>query len=139
MSRILALGKFLDQPRLVGKFSQSVPFIMGLGGAFVLGNHIKNTEKEKQKNETFRLFSVLSVTILSALVSTRGVKSLGIKGLSNSTNLKELEESNSKLVDEFIKTNKVSKESQKILEKGKNKILNLSEISKIYKELGDKK
>ena len=139
MSRISVIGKYLDQPRLVGKFSQSVPFIMGLGCVFVLGNHIKNTEKEKQKDETFRLFSILSVTMLSALVSTRGVKSLGIKGLSNNINLKDLEGSNSKLVDEFVKTNKISTESQKILEKGKNKILNLSEISKIYKELGDKK
>ena len=139
MSRISVIGKFLDQPRLVGKFSQSVPLVMGLGGAFVLGNHIKNVDQEKQKKETFKLVSVLSVTMLSALVSTRGVKSLGIKGLSNNINLKDLEKSNSKLVDEFIKTNKVSEESQKILEKGKNKVLNISEISKIYKELESNK
>src|SRR5574344_2098008 len=74
MNNIMAVGKFLDQPRLVGKFSQSVPTILAIGGGLEVSKHLKETQKNKRKDEFIKSTFTLAGTMGTALVATRGMK-----------------------------------------------------------------
>ena len=144
MNKLLIVGKFLDQPRLVGKFSKAVPKVLVAGGAAFAAHHIHKTPKQEKRKETIKSLSVLTATIGSALVATRGIGKIkinkkvlfkGFNGLSEKIDLNEVIKKNTKLVDEFLKNNKVSKESERILNKAKTEILKLSEIKTVFEEL----
>lgn len=144
MNNLLLVGKYLDQPRLVGKFSNMVPTMLIGGSALYTLNHVHNAHKREKSKEFVRDLSVFAGTIGSALLVTKGLKSLkignkiitkGFKGLSEPVNLKELEKSNTEIIDEFLKTNTVSEQSNKFLQKAKSKILKFSEIKSLYKEV----
>lgn len=147
MNNIMAVGKFLDQPRLVGKFSQSVPTILAIGGGLEVSKHLKETQKNKRKDEFIKSTFTLAGTMGTALVATRGMKPRkigkflikGFNGLSKKIDLKELSNKNTTLVNDFLKGNKVSEKTQEILEKSKTKILKLKEVKTIFSELSEKK
>lgn len=148
MNSINVLGKFLDQPRLVGHFYKTIPTMLVGGGVGIAASHIYNTPKENRRKEAIKSIAVLTGTISSALIGTRGLKPLiikgktifkGFEGLTERMNLKEIAEKNTEIVDEFLKENKVSKEAENILNKAKTKILSLKEVKTLYKELGEDK
>lgn len=148
MNSLLIAGKYLDQPRLVGKFSKAVPPLLVAGGAAFTLNHVRNTPKGEKRKELIKSFSVLAATIGSALLATRGLGQFkigkkvlfnGFQGLSEKIDLNELVKSNTKLVDEFLTNNKVTDETFNVLNKAKSKILKFSEIKKVFKELSDQK
>lgn len=143
MNSISVLGKFIDQPRLVGNFSQTVPGILIAGGIFcTVNNTFKAPEKEKKKI-FIRSLAVLTGTIGSALIATRGIKPFkignkafkGFEGLTERIDLKEVKKEQSKLISDFLAKNKVSKEANDVLIKAKEKILGFSEIKTLFKEL----
>lgn len=139
MNKLTAIGKFLDQPRLVGKFSKTVPAILIGGAALITANQVKKAPTEEKRKTFIQNASVLTGTIASALIATRGIKRIGLKGLSESIDLKELARENTKLVDDFLQKTKVSDKVKSILDKAKTKIMSLKEIKIISKELKSEK
>lgn len=137
MNNLKVLGKFLDQPRLVGKFSKKVPAILIGGGVAMSAHHAKQAPDGQKKYSFIKDMSVLTGTIGSALISTRGIKKLGLKGLSQNIDLNKLAKNNTELINDFVKNNDVTKETAKILEKAKTKVLNFSEVKKVMTELKD--
>ncbi len=144
MNSISIIGKYLDQPRLVGKFSKAVPAMLVAGGAALMLHNSRTAPKEKRGKEFIKNTCVLGATIGSALLATRGMGKIklgrkvlfkGFKGLSGDINLKILEAKNTELVDTFLRENKVSPETQKILNRAKSKILNPNEIKTVFEEL----
>ncbi|MDD3766505.1 MAG: hypothetical protein PHF89_04865 [Eubacteriales bacterium] len=148
MNGLLALGKYLDQPRLVGKFSKAVPGLLIGSGVLFTAKHVMNTPKEDKYKEFVKTTCVLSATIASALIATRGIGQIkiggkvlfkGFEGLSEKIDLKQLGAENTKLIDEFLKNNQVTENILKILQKAKNKVLKISEIKTVFTELGKEK
>lgn len=148
MNTLLITGKYLDQPRLVGKLSKHVPTALVAGGAAFSFHHIRKSQKENRRKEFIKSASVLTATIGSALLATRGMGKIqigkktifkGIEGLSEKIDLKQLAKENTELVDGFLKTNKVSEKTVSILEKAKNKVLSFSQVKTLYKELHETK
>ena len=135
MNKIYTMGKFLDQPRLVGKFSKTIPTLLIGGGTILTVHHAVNTPKNKRRKSVIKDFCTLFGTFSTALLSTRGCKKLGIKGFSNNINLKNIKINNTNLINDFLIQNKVNENTSKILEKAKTKILKLSEIKNIYNDL----
>lgn len=162
MNSLSVLGKYLDQPRLVHRFSKSVPAIMILGGSAYTYEHIKHTPKEEKRKELIKSIIVLVATISSALIAPkiaskltkkvtqphiiehchnhehRHVHNKNEQHLHGSTlNLEEINSRASELVDKFLHKHKASEKTVQILNKAKNKILNPSEIKTIFEELGN--
>lgn len=68
------LGKCLDQPALVKKLYNAVPYALsGSAAGYGLYDVYKAPEKER-KNRFIQDFCILSLTVASALVATRGLK-----------------------------------------------------------------
>lgn len=148
MNNLSVLGKYLDQPRLVGKFSNAVPALLIGGGCALTLNNVHKASPEKKKKEFVKNLAVLTGTIGSALLATRGLKPIklgektlfkGFEGLSERIDLKEIKSEQIELVDEFLKNNKISDTTKNILEKSKEKVLKFSEIKTIFQDLGKDK
>jgi len=148
LNSLLIAGKYLDQPRLVGKFSKAVPRLLIAGGAAFTFNHIRTTPEKEKRKELIKSVSVLTGTIGSALIATRGMGQIklgnkvlykGFKGLSERIDLQELSKENTQLVNDFLKNNRVSKRTGELLEKAKSKILNYEGIKTIFGELNGQK
>lgn len=146
MNSISVLGKYLDQPRLVGKFSNAVPAILVGGGIAYTFNHVHKAPKEEKKKEFIKIVSVLTGTIGSALIATRGLKSIkiaektlfkGFEGLSDVADLKELAKENKELITDFLSKNVVPEKTKKILDKvlEKERIFKFSEVRTMFEEL----
>lgn len=145
MNKLLAIGKYLDQPRLVGKFSKTVaPLLIG-GSILVTARDVYKTSKEHKKKIFIQDASVLTGTVVSALLAVRGLKPIkfhnktifkGFEGLSERIDFKEITENSTNLINNFFKNNKISKSTADILEKAKTKVLKLSEIKTVYDDIG---
>ncbi|MDD3436768.1 MAG: hypothetical protein PHC64_06435 [Candidatus Gastranaerophilales bacterium] len=144
MNKILIIGKYLDQPMLVGKFSKTVPCLFLAGGATCIFNNVCKAPEEEKHKEFIKSISVLTATICSALFATIGIPPIkadkkvlfkGFEGLSKKNDLKKLVQTNTLVVNDFLQNNKVSKKTGELLEKAKTKILKLSEIKIIFEEL----
>jgi len=66
MKTTSVLGKYLDQPMLVAKFSKTVPAILATGGAAYLANDVYHAPKDEKGKEFVRSFSVIAATVISA-------------------------------------------------------------------------
>jgi len=69
MNSLTILGKYLDQPMLIAKFSKSIPAVLVTGGSAYAVNHIYKTPKENKRKESIKTAAVLTGTISSALVA----------------------------------------------------------------------
>lgn len=132
MNSIKIIGKYLDQPKLVAKFSNAVPAVMVSGGLLCSVNHVRKAPEDKKEKEFIKTLCVLTGTIASALLATRG---LGKHSLSPKVDIKKVTLEQKELITEFLKNNKVGKEVSEILEKAKDKILNPKQIGKVFSEL----
>ena len=137
-ANISTLGKYLDQPMLVGKFSKSVPVILGTGSALVVAKKVKEAPKGEKGKVFLQNTCVLLGTVGSALIATRGIKKLGIKGLANPYDLKEIGQNNTKLINDFLETTGVSRKTERILEKAKTKAVKFREVKRIFSEIKPK-
>lgn len=151
MNSLTILGKYLDQPRLVGYFSRAVPAILITGGAAYTYNHVKKTPKEEKQKELIKSIAVMVGTIGAALIApklarkiVRGAHHAQVHGhcdchehSSDSLNLSKIKEKNTKIIDEFLKQNKVSETTEKYLNIAKEKILSRRQIKTIFEELGN--
>lgn len=79
MNYLSAIGKTLDQPLLVSRFSKAVPSVL-IGGAAAYGLYDTYKAPEKDRKKSFvKNLSVLGFTVNSALIATRGLKVFGKK------------------------------------------------------------
>lgn len=155
MNSLTVLGKYLDQPRLVNKFSKAVPAILIAGGAAYGAEHVYHSPKESRKKEFVKSVFVLTGTIASALVASKGIRPIklngkiifrGMKGLSHEhcnehehghhhDEMHEIEE----FIEKYPKSNavgilqKMTKDKKAHL--GFSDIRNLLEDSKANKDL----
>ena len=75
--KLATFAKYLDQPALVKKMNNVAPFVLATGGAgYCVYDNFK-TDKSNRKKKFVQNASVMTFTIASALLATRGLK---IKG-----------------------------------------------------------
>lgn len=131
MNSLKVLGKYLDQPRLIKRFSQAVPYVLIAGCGLYAYNHVKKTPEPEKKKELIKTASVLTGTIVSAVAAPKIAARL-FKGSHEHCHHHEASE----LVADFLKNNKVSQKTAQILDKAKEKVLKFSEIRHVFEELG---
>lgn len=145
MNSLSVLGKYLDQPMLVAKFSKSVPAMLTAGGGVLVLSHVLNSPKEERKKEAIKSLAVFKFTVISALLATRGIKPFkigkklfkGFEGLSERIDLNGVKEQQTKFIDAFLKTHPNLK-SFEALTKAKKNVLSFSEIKSVFEELTPK-
>ena len=136
MNNLQVLGKFLDQPILVSKFQKTVPAILtGAGIAYTVSETSKAKPKDK-KETAVKTGITMGVTIASALAAPHIASAISKRALPDT--LKTVTARNKELVDTFIKSNKLDKTTQTILNKGKDKVLNFKEVKNLFKNLKQK-
>lgn len=152
MNTLSVLGKYLDQPMLIRKFSRAVPFILVAGGGAYAFNHIRKTPQEEKRKELIKSIAVLAGTISAALIAPKVARKI-LKGhghvhshcechrherCADILDLTEIKEKNIELINDFLKNNKVTEKTQEYLNKAKEKVLKFSEIKTVFEELGEK-
>lgn len=131
MNIIKTTGKFLDQPILVAKFKNKVPFILS-SGATIYGVHeVKKQPQENRKKTAIKTFTTLTATVLTALLAPKiSNKAFNV----NTKNLAQIKEESKILIETFLKNNKTDSKTEQILNKAKNKILSFKEIQHLLKK-----
>ena len=71
MNILKIAGKYLDQPILVAKFEQKVPYLLTAGGAVSTTYSVKKTEQQDRQKTLQRSGLTMFVTILSALAAPK--------------------------------------------------------------------
>ena len=127
-NNIKILGKYLDQPAVIKKLNNTMPVVLSLGAIAYGLNDTYKTSKEKRKDKGIENFAILSFTIASALIATRGLKINGkqiFEGLIELPHLHkhEINEAMAKITDDNTK--------KLILRVKDGKILKISEIKKL--------
>lgn len=131
MAKISAIGKYLDQPLLISKLNKSVPYILsGFAGGYLI-NNVHKTPKEERRKEGLKTAITLFGTILSAIAAPKIASKLTKRNPFPSTC--EVINRNKVLVNNFISQNPNTK-IKGILEKSKNKVLSLYEVSRLFKK-----
>ena len=131
MAKISAIGKYLDQPLLISKLNKNVPYILsGFAGGYLI-NEVHKTPKEERQKEGLKTAITLFGTVLSAIAApTIASKLTKRKPFPNCC---EVINKNKELVNNFISKNPDTK-IKNILEKSKNKVLSICEVSKLFSE-----
>jgi len=134
-AKLNIIGKYLDQPALVKKLYNTVPLVLSAGAAaYGLYDTYKSPEKDR-KNRLIQNFSVLTFTVTSALIATRGLK---IKGKEIFEGLIELPHLHKHDIEEVL--TRVSDDKLKsLVNKVKDgKILKLLEVRDLSEGLKNK-
>jgi len=132
--KLVTVGKYLDQPSLIRKLNNAMPpALIGLGATYLACDTLK-TEKSERKNKFIQHASVISFTIASALLATRG---LTIKGKEIFEGLIELPHLHKRELNEVLQ--KVSDEgTRKLINMvAKGKILTLKEVKLLEQNLNN--
>lgn len=130
MNIIKIAGKYLDQPILVAKFKEKVPYILTCSGAVYTAYAVEKAKEQDKKRTAIRTGVTMGATILSALTAPK-ITNRFFK--HKTTPLKKIKEKNTELINNFLKENQVNDTQKKILEKAKTKILNFKDVKNLYK------
>lgn len=122
-------GKFLDQPLLVAKFENKVPYLLIGGAALYTANDVYKKTSEKKKKTLLRTGTTMVFTVISALAAPKVVNKLFKNPIRS---LDKVKQENTSLINNFIKNNKVDSKTEKILNKAKENVLNFKEIKCLY-------
>ena len=71
LNHIKTVGKYLDQPLVVGKFSKVVPGVLLGGATLYTANEVRKSPKDKKKVVVINTGMVLGATSLAALAAPR--------------------------------------------------------------------
>lgn len=137
MNSLKVFGKYLDQPKLVEKFSQAAPAVLVLGGGAYGFNHVQKIPENEKKKETIKTVSVLTTTILSAIMAPTLTSKI-VKGHCCHHHHHEhdvCEHAASQFIDNFIKENPKLKVIP-LLEKAKKTHLSINEVGDVFDEVG---
>ena len=130
MNILKILGKYLDQPILVARFEQKVPYILAAGGGAYTAHAVKHSEPEKRNKTLLRVGTTMIFTTLSALAAPK----IANRVFKNPvTSLKKIKKENTELIDSFFKTSNVDQKTANLLNKAKTKVLSFKEINELYK------
>ena len=135
LNTIKMAGKYLDQPLLVGKFSKAVPVTLIGGSALYTAHEVKKAPEGHKKHVAINTALVLGATSAAALAAPKVAAKLVGRPFEK-VNLNKIRQNNTKLVDEFLLSNKVSKPVETILDKARTKVLKVKEIATLNKEIG---
>jgi len=124
-----AIGKTLDQPLLISKFSRAVPAVLTTGAAAYGLKNVLKAPKDERKEALIKNTCVLSTTVASALLCAKALKPNKIKSVV------ETIRQQSDLIDKFVKENPVKDEVSGLLNKMKTKVLNIKEIKTLGEDL----
>ena len=133
MNTLSVLGKYLDQPKFIKKFSSAVPAVLIVGGSGIAAEHIYNSPKKERSKEAKKSFIVIAATIVSAIFAPK-IASKFVSGHHHHHHHDTAE-----LVQDFLKKNKLSPYITERLNKAKEKVLSFSEIKKVFEEVGKTK
>ena len=136
MSTIKAIGRYLDQPLLVGKFTKALPATLTTGAALFAANEVRKAPEGKKKKTALNTGIVLAATVASALAAPRIASAIVRKPLEK-VNLNEIKQANKELVEGFLSENPVSKTVKNVLEKAKSKVLGIKDMKTLNKEIGN--
>ena len=138
MNIVKQVGKYLDQPLLVGKFTKAVPKVM-LGSSILYTLYeTKNAPKGERKRIAINTGIVLGFSTLAALAAPK-ISAKCVGQVYEKVNFAKIKSKNAVLVDEFVGSNGniFNKKVSTILDKAKEKVLNFKEI-KILSEFSEK-
>ncbi len=129
------IGKYLDQPALVHKLNDKMPFYL-TSGAITYGLlDTLGAKKEDRKNKFIHNLSVLSFTVTSALLATRG---LNYKGKQIFEGLVELPHLHKKDIDKTLKVVTDDSTRSLILRVKDKNILTLKQVGELINSLEKK-
>ncbi len=134
MPQISAIGKYLDQPLLTAKINKSIPKILTIGSGFVLAHEIHKAPRGKRTKRGIQRGSVLAATVISAINAP--IIAAYLTGRKSGLKLGQIVANNTKIVDTYLKNNKVGDNVKKILEKSKENILSLKEVHTLFTDKG---
>ncbi len=154
MNNIKLAAKYLDQPLLTSKISKAMPAAM-ISGATLYGvyDSFKNSKgnDNKRTKKLIKNLLVLSGTIASALIATRGLKIKGkqiIKGLIDINGSQKVLKRQNRFINTFSKMLQKSddpmlsklvnnKEFNAVLDKAKKSLLSVNDFKLLDKTLKD--
>ncbi len=165
MNTLSTIGKYLDQPLRVARFSAAVPALLTAGA---LGYGIYDTYRApegKKKKRFIKDLCILSATVTSALIAIRGLPSIkvfgkqitkGFEGLTDIKSVKDVTKAQTEIVENFLKAqtggisgflkpkflqknNPVQGRVLDILNKAKTRVLGFSDLKFLHGELGKTK
>ncbi len=135
LNQIKTIGKCLDQPLLVGKFSKVVPAsLAGLSALYTI-NETRKAPKGKKKKTAINTAMVLGATSLAALAAPK-IAARAVGRPYEKVDLEKIKRGNTLLVENFLNNNHVGEKPKNILEKAKTKVLNIKEMSFLQKTIG---
>lgn len=149
INNIKAFAKFLDQPMLIARLNKNMPKIMLTATAlysakkgFDVYEHsgdVTICDGKEQKKNYLKNTGILFGSVISALIAPKLASKMTSRASLSS--LEVIKNQNTKLVDEFLSKNKnsLNEESLKILDEAKTKVLSLSKIKSLTKELEERK
>ena len=135
MNNLKVFGRFLDQPMLVAKFQKKVPAMLIAGGTAYTMHDVKNAKKGQKKKQAIKTGITMGVTIASALAAPHIASKITKRPLPK--NFYELKNVNKNIVDNFVKTTKIDDGTKIILNKSKDKVLNLQEVKTLFNSVGN--
>lgn len=137
MSAIKVAGRYLDQPRLVKKFSDKVSPILTLAAVGIVAHDTYKTPPEKREKRLVQngltMFGAVASSLLAPHITFRLFKTA-----PKVVSLKELEKTNTKLVNDFLSQNQVNSKTREALNKIKTKILRPKEVKTLSEGLNTK-
>ncbi len=135
LNKIKTVGKYLDQPLLVGKFSKVVPASLAGLSALYTVHETSKAPKGKKKKVAVNTAMVLGATSLAALAAPK-IAAKAVGRPYEKVNLEKIKQGNTVLVENFINQNKLGEKPKRILEKAKTEVLNIKEIGFLQKTIG---
>ena len=137
MNSLKVFGKYLDQPRLVSRFSRAVPPLLSLAASGIVFDSTYRAPEDKRQKVFIRNGLTMFGAVASSLYAPKIISKM-FRTAPKLVKSKELKEYNTRLVDEFVSQNKVSSQTYKILQKIKTEVLNMKEVKTISEELEGK-
>lgn len=138
MNSLKVLGKFLDQPMLVGKFQKAVPSLLIGGAALYTGYDVyKAKGEEKKSRRLLKTGITMGFTVASALMAPTIASKIAKRELP--LGLDKIKENNKKLIDSFLNSVNADEKTVKILNKAKEKVLSFGEIKTLFEKLSGQK
>ena len=137
MSKITTIGKFLDQPILVGKFQKAIPAILSAGAIGYTINEVRKENKGEKKKKGINTGITMGVTVASALAAPYIASFITKRKLPDSLN--NIKIKNKEIIENYIKAAKPEGKTKEILERSKEKILKYKEVKELYNKLGNDK
>ena len=101
---IVKIGaKFLDQPLLVKKFSNSVPYILSGAGALFTVNETLIAPKGKKRKTAIKTGTIMGATVASALAAPKIAAKIFRNSNEVTKSFVELQRENIELTEKFLK------------------------------------